>query len=126
MTMRDTASQSDTLPSALAARTQIIARTAGFCYLAIFALALFANFFVLNWLLLEADTRTIADRIFDAEPLVRWGIASFVAVLAFDIVAGWALFIVLRPANSDLSLLALLLRLSYTIAHNCNRYRDRK
>jgi hypothetical protein len=100
-----------------AVAAQRTARIAGFAYLAIFALATFANFFVFEPLAADDDAMNAARNIVTAEPLFRAGIAAFIVVLAADVIAGWALFVVLRPVDPSLSLLALLFRMAYTVAH---------
>jgi hypothetical protein len=40
-----------------------------------------------------------------------------VAVLVIDLVVGWALFVALQPAGASLSLLMLIFRMAYTVAH---------
>lgn len=96
---------------------QRLARVAGVAYLAIFVLAIAANFFVLEPLGVRDDASATAANIAAAEPAYRAGVAAFVAVLIADIIIAWALFIVLRPADPRLSLLVLLFRLAYTAAH---------
>ena len=96
---------------------QGIARIAGFGYLAIFVLAILANFYVLAPLGVRGDAATTAANIAAAEPAYRAAVAAFVAVLVIDLVVGWALFVLLKPAGASLSLLMLIFRAAYTIAH---------
>lgn len=96
---------------------QRTARIAGLGYLAIFVLAILANFFVLEPLGVRGDAAATAANIVAAEPVYRLGVAAFIAVLIADIIVGWALFIVLKPVDANLSLLALLFRAAYTVAH---------
>lgn len=93
------------------------ARIAGFAYLAIFVLAILANFFVFLPLGVKGDAAATAANIAAAEPMVRAGVAAFILVLIADIIVGWALYVVLKPAGAHLSLLTLLFRAAYTIAH---------
>lgn len=96
---------------------QTTARIGGVAYLIIFALAILANFFVFEPLGVKGDAAATAAHIAGAEPVYRAGVAAFVVVLIADLIVGWALFVVLRPVNPNLALLALLFRAAYTIAH---------
>lgn len=100
-----------------AQRAQLTARIGGLAYLAIFVLAIVANFFVLEPLFAPGEPEETAANIAGAAPLFRAGVAAFMAVLIADIVVGWALFVVLRPADAEMAVLALLFRLAYAIAH---------
>ena len=93
------------------------ARIAGFGYLAIFVLAILANFFILGPLGVRGDAAATAANIAAAEPAYRAAVAAFVVVLIVDLVVGWALFVALRPAGANLSLLMLVFRAAYTVAH---------
>ncbi len=101
-----------------AARTaQGAARIAGFGYLAIFVLAILANFYVLAPLGVRDAAAATAANIATSEPAYRAAIAAFVAVLIIDLIVGWALFVALRAAGANLALLVLIFRAAYTIAH---------
>lgn len=93
------------------------ARIAGYGYLGIFVLAIVANFFVLEPLGVRGDAAATAANIAAAEPVFRAAVAAFVAVLIIDLTVGWALFVALRPAGANLSLLMLVFRAAYTISH---------
>jgi len=90
------------------------AKIAGTAYLVIFILGLFANFFVFENLVVQGDAETTANNILANESLFRTGIASWIVVLICDIIAAWALYILLKPVNKNLSLLAAWLRLVYS------------
>ncbi|MEZ6030173.1 MAG: DUF4386 domain-containing protein [Hyphomonadaceae bacterium] len=96
---------------------QNTARIGGLAYLAIFVLAILANFIVFQPLGVKGDAVATAANIAASEPVYRAGVAAFLAVLIADLIVGWALFVVLRPVNESLSLLALIFRAAYTIAH---------
>jgi hypothetical protein len=91
------------------------ARIAGIAYLAIFALAIFANFFVRTGLEEPGDAAATVENIASSEGLFRAGLIAFLAVFAIDVVIAWALYIVFRPVSRDLSLLAAWFRLIYTV-----------
>lgn len=94
---------------------QRYARFAGVLYLGLALLAPFANFFVLGRLVVTGDATATAKNIAANELLFRSGIVSFVLATLFDVGIAWALYIVLRPANKNLSLLAAWLRLAYAV-----------
>jgi hypothetical protein len=96
---------------------QRTARIAGLGYLLIFVLAILANFFVLEPLGVRGDAVATSAKIAAGEPMYRAAVAALVLVLIADLVVGWALFVVLRPADPNLALLALIFRAAYTIAH---------
>jgi hypothetical protein len=71
-------------------------------------LAIFANFFVLEGLIIPGDAATTANNIIANELLFRGGISSFIIVLILDVLVAWALYILLKPVNKNLALLAAL------------------
>ncbi|MEM9656445.1 MAG: DUF4386 domain-containing protein [Actinomycetota bacterium] len=99
--------------------TEVSPRTAavvaGIGYVVLFALGLFANFFVREGLIVTDDAQATAANIAESEGLFRLGMLSFLAIFLLDIVVAWALYIVFRPANRDLSLVAAWSRLVYTV-----------
>ncbi|GJL91489.1 DUF4386 domain-containing protein [Hyphococcus sp.] len=92
------------------------ARFAGLNYLIIFALAIFANFFIMGKLVVSGDAVTTASNIMQNESLFRLGVACFFVVMIADVFVAWALYLVLRPVDAHLSLLSAFFRLTYTIA----------
>ncbi len=91
------------------------ARIAGVGYVAIFGLAIFANFFVREGLVVSDDPVTTAANIARSGTLFRAGLASFLAIFLIDIVVAWALYVFFRPERRDLSLVAAWCRLVYTV-----------
>jgi hypothetical protein len=87
------------------------ARVAGLGYLIIFISGIFANFIVLQSLIVPGDAATTANNIMANEMLFRIGIFSFIIMVIFDLVLAWALYVLLKPVNRSLSLLAAWLRL---------------
>ena len=92
------------------------ARIAGVAYFLIFALAIFANFTVIVPMVDSGDAAATAANIANGEAKFRLAIACFLGVLVCDVIVGWALFIILRPVDPNLSLLTMLFRLVYTSA----------
>ncbi len=90
------------------------ARFAGFGLLLMAILAFFANFFVIESLIIPGDAATTANNLIANELLFRGGMSSFIIVLILDVLVAWALYILLKPVNKNLALLALFFRLIYT------------
>ena len=78
------------------------ARIAGLGYLAIFIFGFYAGFAATG----PGDSTTTAINKMANEVLFRSGIASWLIVLMADVVVAWALYILLKPVNRSLSLLA--------------------
>lgn len=91
------------------------ARIAGYSYLAIFVLAIFANFIVLERLIQPGDAAATATNILGSEGLFRLGLVSFLVVFALDVAIAWALYVFFRQVHRDLSLLTAWFRLVYTV-----------
>ncbi len=91
------------------------ARIAGIGYVTLFALAIFANFFV-RVRLVDADdaAATFANLVAD-EMLVRLAVVAFLVVFVIDVVVAWALHHVFRPVGDGISGLAAWFRIVYTV-----------
>ncbi len=93
------------------------ARIAGALYLVQMATAIFGESFVRGSLIVPGDATRTAENIIESERLFRVGIATdiltYVAVLSLV----WALYVLLRPVNRNLALLAVLLRLLELATH---------
>ena len=88
---------------------------AGIGYLIIFVLAIFANFVVREGLVDLDDAAATFANIAESELLFRTGIVSFLAVFIVDIVIAWALYILFKSVNKEVSLLTAWFRLAYTV-----------
>jgi hypothetical protein len=88
-----------------------ISKIAGAGYLIIFISGIFANFFVLEGLVVPGDAKATVANIAANTQQFRIGILSFIVMVIFDVVVSWALYLLLKPVNKDLSLLAAWLRL---------------
>lgn len=93
----------------------LAARLAGIGYVLIFALAIFANFFVREGLVVSGDPSATAANITGSLGLFRLGFAAFLVIFLLDILVAWALHVVFRAVNADLSLLTAWARLVYTV-----------
>lgn len=91
------------------------ARLAGVGYVLLFALAIFANFLVFESLVVPDDGTATVANIAESQSLFRGGIAAFLLVFLIDVVVAWALHVVFRETDRDLSLLAAWFRLVYTV-----------
>jgi Domain of unknown function (DUF4386) len=87
------------------------AAIAGLSYLIIILTGIFANFFVLENLVVPGNASVTAENISANEMLFRVGIFSFLIMVIFDVAAAWALYLFLKPVNKNLSLLAAWFRL---------------
>lgn len=88
---------------------------AGIGYVLLFGLAIFANFFVREGLVVADDAQATADNIAESNTLFRLGLVAFLAIFLIDIVVAWAIHIVFRTERHDLSLVAAWSRLVYTV-----------
>lgn len=88
---------------------------AGIGYVALFVLAIFANFFVREGLIVAGDATQTAANIAASEPLFRAGLVSFMAIFLIDVAVAWALYVLFRTVSRDLSLVTAWFRLVYTV-----------
>lgn len=102
---------------AISPSTNISLRTAamvaGLGLLVMAILAGFANFSVFQSLVVSGDAKTTAENILASAGSFRVGIFFFLIVAILDVVVAWALYILLKPVNSNLSLLAAWFRIVY-------------
>lgn len=89
-------------------------RVAGFGLVLMAVIAIFANFFVLESLVIPGDAAATVNNIAANDLLFRFGIAGFAVVLVLDVIVAWALYILFRQVNKGLALLAACFRLVYT------------
>lgn len=91
------------------------ARVAGPGYVALFVLAVFANFVVLEGMVVDGDPAATARHVAESTTTFRLGILAFFAIFCCDIAVAWGLHLVFRDRDRDLSLLAAWFRLTYTV-----------
>jgi hypothetical protein len=91
------------------------ARWAALGYLALFVLAIFANFLAVGAVLDPEDAGATFAALVEGETTFRLGIAAFLVVFLVDVVVAWALWVLFRDTHRDLSLLAAWARLVYTV-----------
>ena len=90
------------------------ARIAGVSYLVMFALAMFANFTVREQLIEPGNGEATVANITGSMGLFRLGFVAFLVIFVLDLVIAWALHVVLREVNRDLSLATAWFRIVYT------------
>jgi hypothetical protein len=86
---------------------------AGLGLLLMTVLAIFANFYVVEGLVVPGDATATATNIAENEPLFRAGICCLIVVAALDVVVAWALYAFAKQVNKGLSLLMAWFRLVY-------------
>ena len=91
-----------------------IARIAGIGYLVIFVTGIFANFFVLESIVVPNNAASTFNNILENTSQFRLGFLSFVIMVAFDVVLTWALYLIFEPVNKNLSLFGAWFRLVNT------------
>ncbi|AMA10780.1 DUF4386 domain-containing protein [Picosynechococcus sp. PCC 73109] len=93
---------------------QIYARAVGVLYLIIIVLGLFSEIFVRSPLIAPGDAATTASNIMAAEPLFRVGFLADSIMCLSDVAVAVLLFVLLRPINKILALIALCFRVTQT------------
>ena len=86
---------------------------AGIGLLVMAIIAPIANFSILQRLVVPDDAGKTFTNIAASEGQFRIGIILFLATAILDIIVAWALYILLRPVNRSLSLLAGWFRIVY-------------
>ena len=87
------------------------ARIGGGLYLTIIAAGLFAEVFVRDRLIVSSDAAATATNIVTHASLLRLGIAADLSTFVLAIPLTLILYVLLRPVNKDLALLAVMLNL---------------
>jgi hypothetical protein len=90
---------------------QKIARIAGIGYLVIFITGIFANFFILEGLVISGDAARTFKNIVENGTQFRIGVLSFILMVIFDVVLTWALYVLFKPFNKNLALFSAWFRL---------------
>jgi hypothetical protein len=87
------------------------ARIAGLLYLAIIGAGIFAHFIVRASLLVVGDAAATAQNVLAARSFFQWGIAGDLVMIVCDIAVALLLYVLMKPVNGPLSLLAAFFRL---------------
>jgi hypothetical protein len=99
---------------------QWTARMAGVLYLLVAVLAGFVHFYVPSALIVPSDATATATRIMASEGLFRLSMASELVLLLVEIALSLMLYVLLKPVNRTLSLVAAASRLAMTTIHGFN------
>ena len=86
-------------------------------YLIGMATAIFGEVFVRGSLIVSGDATRTAQNIVGSELLYRIGIATDLFTFTTVVVLTWALYVLLRPVNKDLVVLAVLFRGAEVATH---------
>jgi hypothetical protein len=92
-------------------RTAALVAGVGLLIMAI--LAPFANYYVLQNLIVANDAKATVENILASSGLFRLGVSSLLVVAVLDIIVAWGLYVLLEPVSKNLSLLAAWFRLVY-------------
>src|SRR5260370_20618250 len=98
-------------PSTIEQSPQLYARIGGVLYLIIIIVGLFGEAFVRDRLIVSGDATATAVNIISHESLWRFHIATELFLLMCAVALLWILFVLLRPVNRDLALLAVFINL---------------
>ena len=88
------------------------AKVAGFLYLFLMVTGVFAEFYARGSLIVSGDAVQTATNIAASERLFRIGTVGNLITFAGDAILGWALYVVLKPVNKNVALLAAFLRVA--------------
>ena len=88
-----------------------VALMAGTGYLAIFFTGIFANFFVLEKLVVRDDANLTLNNITTNAGEFRLGILAFIIMVLFDLVLTWALYVLLQQVGKKMALFMAWFRL---------------
>jgi len=103
----------ESLPSAITPEQRAAARIVGFLYVIQMVVAVFGESFVRGRLIVGDPAKT-AENILGSERLFRLSIAGDLFVYTGVLVLTWGLYVVLRPVNRNLALLAAFFRIVET------------
>ena len=86
----------------------------GVALLVMVALAVFANFVVLQGMITSGDAPATAAEILARESTFRVGALAWLLIVVLDVVIAWALYRVFRSVSPAVSTLAAVFRLAYS------------
>lgn len=98
----------------------LLARIAGVLYVIITVAAIIAHMYVPEQLIVAGDAATTASNITSNEGLFRMAIGSEFVVLLSEVVLSIILYVLLKPVNRMVSLIAAVSRLVMTTIHGLN------
>ena len=92
-----------------------VALVAAFGLLLMAILAPFAQFGVLQSLIVPADAAATTDNIAASLGLFSGAVAAFLIVAILDVVVAWGMYVLLRPVNARAALVVAWLRVAYAV-----------
>jgi hypothetical protein len=92
-----------------------LARAIGICYILIFVLAVYAHMFIRQGLVIPDNAEITVNNILSNEGAFRISIVIWLVILFLDVIVTWALYLLLKTVNKELSLLTAMFRLTYTV-----------
>lgn len=98
----------------------LLARIAGVLYLIITVAAIIAHIYVPEQLIVSGDATATASNIASSEGLFRMAIGGEFVVLLSEVVLSIILYVLLKPVNHMVSLIAAVSRLVMTTIHGLN------
>jgi len=100
---------------------QRTARFAGLLYLIITVAAIIAHIYMPSTLIVAGDAAATAENITNSQALFRvGGVGSELVVLLSEVILSIVLYVLLKPVNKTLSMLAAVSRLVMTTIHGLN------
>jgi hypothetical protein len=93
--------------------TRQAALIAGWGYVIVFLLGIFANFFIFEKLINLKDASETFQQISNHQILFRVGIASWIVVIVCDTAVAWAMYLLFKPVHEAFALAAAWLRLVF-------------
>ena len=108
----ETPGRTETTPRAIEPEQRTAAKVAGLLYIVMMVPGVFAEFYARGSLIVPSDAVQTARNIAASERLFRVGIVGNLITFAVDVILVWALYVVLRPVNRNLALLAAFWRLA--------------
>ena len=101
------------LNTSIGISTKQAAKVTGFGLLVMTIFAVFADIYIFSDLIIEGNLTLTSNNIISNELLFRIGIFCYIIVIILDIIVASGLYILLKPINKNISLLAAWLRLMY-------------
>ena len=98
-------------PEKISPRTAAIIAGIGLLVMAV--LAGYANFGIIQNLIVPGEAQTTAENIMASSGSFRFGIISLFIVAALDVLVAWGLYVILKPANRTFSTVAAWARIIY-------------
>lgn len=98
------------------------ARIAGVLYLMVIVFGAFAEVFVRSNLIVPGNAAATASNIMGSESLFRIGFMSDLIMMTCYLLLAFTLYVLLKPANNNLSLLFVLFTLARLIKTTKERY----